>query len=70
MDDLDDLFSDDDEDKDDELEERHKPPNVTQGREPGRRKKNINTGQKTIDEERIREMAKSAIKHFRTNTKR
>ena len=56
--------------EEEELDERHKPPNVTQGREPGRRKKNINTGQKTIDEERIREIAKAAIKHFRANGKR
>jgi hypothetical protein len=64
------MISQRDEEDDEELEERHKPPNVTQGREPGRRKKNINTGQRTIDEERIREMAKAAIKHFRANSKR
>ena len=55
---------------DEELEESHNPPNVAEGREPGRGKKNINTGQKTIDEERIREIAKVALKHFRTNSKR
>jgi len=38
------------EEDEEELDERHKPDNVRQGREPGRRKKNIKTGQRTVDE--------------------
>ena len=50
-----------------ELDERHKPDNVTQGRGPARRKKNLKTGQKTIDEAQVRWAMREAIKRFKEN---
>jgi hypothetical protein len=52
------------EEEEEELEERHKPDNIRQGREPGRRRKNVNTGQKTLDEEKIRQVVRSALQNY------
>ena len=51
--------------EDEELEERHKPDNVRQGREPGRRRKNVNTGQKSLDEKQVRQMVRQILKTFK-----
>jgi|10_taG_2_1085330.scaffolds.fasta_scaffold14925_5 hypothetical protein len=51
--------------EDEELEERHKPDNVRQGREPGRRRKNVNTGQKSVDEKQVRHMVRQVLKTFK-----
>ena len=60
------------EEDEEELDERHKPDNVRQGREPGRRKKNIKTGQRTVDEsdasltkEQKRRIVKKILQNFK-----
>lgn len=47
------------------LEERHKPDNVRQGREPGRRKKNIKTGVRSLDEEQFQLAVKRAMEIYK-----